>query len=153
MQKTRIISLVGLCIAILPFSVPLFSPWSRINCTSHEIDIVSGKVRESRYLYWIPISQNVAESELSTAAKLGGGPEWHHVLCFGPYDEHSPHYVFHSALYQIRVLKQIWDMYGIDEATRGETARTVLMLWTKTGNDHAVDDYLHELITKYEKTK
>lgn len=73
MRKLHLFTGLGiLFLAASPLVVPLFSPWSGINSRLEEIDVTSGRARETRYLFWIPVQQEVWETPLSRV--LSGVP-------------------------------------------------------------------------------
>ena len=76
---------------------------------------------------------------------------WNHVNSFGPYTRHSPHYIYHSALHQVRQLELIWDMYEIEPAEREASARGLLREWQNAGTDSSADAYLHEIMKTAEQ--
>jgi hypothetical protein len=130
--------------------VPLFSPWSRINCREQEIDALSGLGQDTRYLYWIPVSRRVSGTAVSKALSVDESStrehRCHQVNAFGPYTGHSPHYRHHSALHQVRQLELIWDFHDAGPAERAAHARDLLREWQEAGTDETADAYLQELM-------
>ncbi len=145
-MKARLVvtGITGLICA--PFVVPLFSPWSRINCQEFEIDLVSGRKRVSRFFYGIPVRREIEDTQLSLAIRLAEESHqkarWEPVSTFGPYVHHSPHYVYHSATGQIRQLGMIWDFFEFDSAQRQATGMGLLHEWRSTGSDRTARAYL-----------
>ena len=106
--------MIGLALVALlgaPFIVPLFSPWSRVNCREFELDLVSGQQRGPRYLYGIPVHRELRATAASDA--LGADvsdvdeAQWVRTSTFGPFTRHSPHYVYHSASYLVKRLELV----------------------------------------------
>ena len=132
-----------------PFIVPLFSPWSRINCREFELDLVSGRERVTRYLYGVPVQRELRDTAASDA--LGAAvsdldeAQWVNTNTFGPFTRHSPHYIYHSASHQVKMLELIWDEFGYDAEGRRETAHELLSRFRSTGSDSVGDDYIQEL--------
>jgi hypothetical protein len=124
-------------------------PWSPVNCWHHDVDIHSGRVRYTRYVFWIPVRQKIEDSSLTKALHqddLGGiTAEWHHAMTFSPGLRHSPHYIFHSAINQIRELELSWSLADFTPEARRASARRVLQLWQQTGSDSGAGDYLRAL--------
>lgn len=144
--------MIGLALAALlgaPFIVPLFSPWSRINCREFELDLVSGRERVTRYLYGVPVHRELrgtaASDALGAAVSDHDEAEWVRTNTFGPFTRHSPHYVYHSASHQVKMLELVWDEFGYDADGRRETAQELLSRFRSTGSDSAGDDYIQEL--------
>ena len=150
MKRYRTPILIGLTALIgLPFIVPLFSPWSRINCREYELSLVSGKQRVTQYIYWVPFSQKTKDTAVSLALeslKLGEGDlSWVRTGTFGPFTEQSPHYPFHSVSHQIKMLELVWEKLDLDEAGRRDTAKELLNRLKSSGSDSIGHEYLREL--------
>ncbi|MEP4079033.1 hypothetical protein [Haloferula sp.] len=150
MKRRRTLSIVGVAILLsLPFIVPLFSPWSHINCREFELDLASGQQRMTRYLYWIPVRSEIDDTPASLAlgesTVAGAGPSWVRTSTFGPFTRHSPHYRYHSAYYQIRMLDLVWEEFGFGADGRRATAAELLRRLRIDGSDSPGSDYLNEL--------
>jgi hypothetical protein len=146
---------LGLVVLVItPFIVPFFLPWSRINCCEQKVDILSGRTKHTRYLYWIPITNSVSGNPVSEAIfkKLPDNhrPQWKSANTFGPYTQHSPHHIFHSAISQMRNLELIWEMYDFDPEKRKESALALLHEWQTNNSDSSADDYLQKLVESNE---
>ena len=141
-----ILGIVSLLLA--PFVVPFFSLWSCINCREQEIDVLSGLRRDTRYIYWIPISRKISGTLVSKSLSIDGStknpPRWESVNSFGPYTRHSPHYIYHAAFSQISQLQLIWDEFQIGVAQRQASAQGLLRKWQSSGSDLTADAYLQE---------
>ncbi len=88
-----------------PFLYPLFSPWSRMNCRIDYVDIHSGRLRQERYLWWVPVYAREAETDFSRKLFPDGNypePDWRIDSCYDPYLRHSPHYAHHGTLWLLR---------------------------------------------------
>ena len=87
-------------------------PWSGVNCWENEIDITSGRIRETRYLLWMPVTRSVQDSALTNVLSANGRKnseaDWHPVVTLSPGLHHSPQYRFHGAIHQIRELEFSW---------------------------------------------
>ena len=148
-RRRKVIGLALMAFLGVPFIVPLFSPWSRINCREFELDLVSGQQRVTRYLYGIPVHRELRETAASDAlgAEVSDVDEaqWVRTSTFGPFTRHSPHYVYHSASHQVKMLELVWDEFGYDADGRRETAQELLSRFRSTGSDSVGDDYIQEL--------
>jgi hypothetical protein len=143
-----IVAIMFLAIPVALFALSLlgFFPWSEINCSQNDIDITSGRIRYTRYLLFLPVRRSVSESALSEALsreeRAGEESDWHPVVTFSPGVRHSPHYRFHGALYQIRLLEMCWESGKMTKEARRLTARRVLQLWMETGGDSRAREYI-----------
>jgi hypothetical protein len=133
-------------LAGVPILLPLFAPWSPVNCRDVEIDLNSGKKRISRYFYGIPVRRQIVETRLSSEVSgVESTERWVLVSRFGPYVNHSPHYVYHSAAAQVRMLELIWEAYELDAPARQSTGKGLLREWQTTGSDSSAEGYLRRV--------
>lgn len=141
-------------LAVSLFILPLFFPWSELNCSHQEVDINTGRLRYTEYRFFRRVSERIVASSLSRALPLetvsGTVPNWHKVNTFSPGTRHSPHYIFHSAIHQITTLEHIWDEVAQSRPTNLEefkraTAHHVLALWKHGGSDTLADEYISRL--------
>jgi len=147
-------------LAVLLLIIPMFVPWSPFNCRHEEVDITTGRLRFTRYILFCKVSERIEPSPLSEALPrdmiAATTPEWHRVNTFSPGVHHSPHYIFHGAIHQIRTLESIWGMsevYGFPEDLKEQTAVHVLALWQHNGSDSLAGDYIHGLCDLMDEEK
>jgi hypothetical protein len=123
-----------------------FWTWSAINYWTYDADIFSGRIRYTRYFFFVPVRQKIEDSALTRALQAedypGTASEWRRVLTLSPGVGYSPHYAFHAAIAQIRELELVWEMGQFTPAARRATAKRVLELWQKEKNDGAADHYI-----------
>lgn len=126
-----------------------FLPWSPINCRHEEVDILSGRIRHTRYLLFYRIENRVEDSPVTKALLHEDlpprAPEWHRVNTFSPNGRISPHYSYHGAIAQIRELQLCWDSGKFTREARRKSARRLLLLWQQSGGDDAAKPYLRAL--------
>jgi hypothetical protein len=147
-------------LAALLFVVPLFFPWSPINCRYQDVDIMTGRLRFTQYLLFCKVSERIEDSPLSKALPpdmvATAKPDWQRVNTFSPGVHHSPHYIFHGAIGQIRMLGGIWEIskqYGLTDDLKQKTALHVLALWQHSGSYPLADDYINGLHDLTEESK
>ena len=145
---------IGLLVALIiaHYAVAFFFPWSPINCQHQDVDIKTGRLRFIRSLMFCRIRESIKDSPLSKVLPADfvstANPEWHRVNTFSPGVHYSPHYIFHSAIYQIHTLADIWETWekcGFPEDLRRQTALHLLALWQHSGSDSLVDGYIDGL--------
>ena len=134
-----------------PFIVPVFVPWSGINCEHHDINIKTGQARYSRYLWFVKVSEAVKETPLSAALEgeivdVADIEPWQRVSTFSPGLRHSPHYTFHDALRQAGQMDVICTLLEPTPEQQRQIAETILTLWQQTGQDTGADKYIQKLI-------
>ena len=124
-------------------------PWSGVNCWQNDIDITSGRIRQTRYLLWVPVQRSVTDSALTKAvspeAIIDFKADWQPVVTLSPGLHYSPHYRFHGAIHQIQELEFCWESGKMTPAARKETARHVLRLWQQTGNYGRAGEYIQSV--------
>jgi len=54
------------CLILPPVVVPVFVPWSEINCRHDDINIKTGQGRYSRYIWFVKVSEKVIETQLES---------------------------------------------------------------------------------------
>ena len=95
-----VVAICSLPLFLFSLSCLGFFPWSKINCSSIDIDILSGRVRHSRYLFWMPVWRSVSDSSLTKQLlreDLSDTKyEWHPVSTVSPHVYHSPYYAYHG---------------------------------------------------------
>jgi hypothetical protein len=142
---------VGACLLIAPFLLSLAGllPWSPINCWHYDVDIHSGRIRYTRYFAFVLVSQRIDESGLSRALHSedlrNPHPDWRRALTFSPGVRNSPHYIFHSAIAQIRELERVWQAGEFTPAAQRLSAKRVLELWQEAQSDDAAKLYLRAI--------
>jgi hypothetical protein len=136
-------------LTVILFIVPVFMPWTRLNCSDQELDINSGRLRFSRYVLFYRVYQRIEDSRLTKALPadlLRPEAEWYMVNRFSPGIHHSPHYIFHGGIHQIRTLETTWKMLNLSSDIRQRTASHVLALWNHAGNDSLAGYYISGLM-------
>jgi hypothetical protein len=107
--------------------------WSPINCWHEDIDIYSGRIRRTSYLLWCCVSDRVEETAISEALPpedlRARHPEWKRVNTFSPGVHHSPHYIYHGAITDAKLLADIWERGRFTPAERRQSTHTLLAAW------------------------
>jgi hypothetical protein len=151
-RRTLLWAVVSVLVApVLLFAASLLGlfPWSPINCTHHDVDIQSGRLRLTRYIFWLRVHESFEDSALTKALRpedyAATKPEWRHAVTLSPGLRHSPHYIYHSAIAQIRQLELAWSLAEFTPAARRASAKRILQLWQQTGGDDGAKPYLRAL--------
>jgi hypothetical protein len=138
--------LVAIPPSLLGLSMFGLFPWSGVNCWQNDIDITSGRIRQTRYLLWIPVERSVWDSALtravSPATTTDSSADWQPVVTLSPGLHHSPHHRFHGAIHQIRELEFCWESGKMTPAARKKTAGKVLRLWQQNLNYFQATEYI-----------
>jgi hypothetical protein len=129
--------------------LPRFFPWTPVNCWTYEVDIYTGRIRYTRYFCFIQVKRYIVESAISQALRaedyIPNGPEWHAVLTLSPGIHNSPHYVFHSAMNDIKRLEGTWQCGRFTFEARRQSAKRIITLWQESKNDSKAGKYIFDL--------
>ncbi|NNJ27023.1 hypothetical protein [Alienimonas chondri] len=126
------------------FLVSGFFWWSPLNCWHDEVDLNSGRIRRTRYLLYCQIGEQIEENWVSRARDgADGPPDWRRVNTFSPGVRHSPHYQFHGAIHQIKMLELADDVVPFESAARRKAADRLLLLWRTEQSDFGADEFVH----------
>ncbi|MBI5817715.1 MAG: hypothetical protein HZA88_01920 [Verrucomicrobia bacterium] len=150
LRVSRLI-LIGLVLSFLAVVAvpPLDLPWCNgFYGRSTDIDIVTGRLRYSRYVLWIPVRQTVENSVLTKALPpeevKSAKPEWHiaktepHWFCFVDH-------MFGGAPAVIQQLKTIWELGSFTPAAKSTTVKTILQLWQRDHSYRSSSRYVDAL--------
>jgi len=120
--------------------------WLGINYWTYEVDIFSGRIRYTRYLFFVTVRRKTEDSALTRALQpedyAGTACEWRRVLTHSPGVGGCVRYAYGAGIAQIRQLEVVWEMGQFTPAARRATAKRVLELWQKNKNDSAADHYI-----------
>jgi len=136
---------IAAVVADLLFGLIGFFQWSPLNCWHEDMDIRTGRIRYTRYLFRCKVNERVMDSELTKALPPDAvecvEPDWHRVNTFSPGVHYSPHYRYHGAIHTIRMLKDAWERASFSAEARRRCAETVLELWQSDGGYHMAKRY------------
>jgi hypothetical protein len=113
-----------------------------------DVDINTGRTREIRYVFFIPIKKTFQDSILTiTLGSLveNKPPHWKHVNEFSFIRNVSPHFKYHGAISQIKEVETIWEMYVFSEESKRKVAQTILELWQTDGDDRRAAIYINDV--------
>ena len=141
--------LISIPPVLLALSLFGLFPWSGVNCWQNDIDINSGRIRQTRYLLWVPVQSSVTDSALTRAvspeATTDPRADWQPVVTLSPGLHYSPHYRFHGAIHQMQELEFSWEFGKMTQAAREKTARQVLRFWQQTGSYGRAAEYIQSV--------
>lgn len=131
--------------------IPFFIPWSPLHCWHEEVDITTGRIRRQWILLFVTVAESIEGTPLSEVVLRGqpsaGTPQWHRINTFSPGTHYSPHYRYHGAGSQMRLLAELWQLpppRNFPQELKEATARHVLALWQE-GSCFRAGDYIAEL--------
>ena len=133
--------------AMLLFLVSGVFQWSPLNCWYHDIDIRSGRVRETWMLLYCQVSQREKETWLSNAARSAIGPaEWHRVSTLSPGSHISPSYKYGGAISETKMLEQADELIPFEPDARREIAQQVFRFWADEGSYFSANGYVQQVV-------
>ncbi|HYF51194.1 MAG TPA: hypothetical protein VEJ63_17395 [Planctomycetota bacterium] len=147
-----IVASIAVAVVILPpVLVPLFYPWTAINCRRQDINIKTGQRRDTRMLWYVAVSERISDTPISKllqgkSVDVAPGDPWRRVNTFSPWDRNSPHHVYHGALSQIREMVLAFELRGTPPEEQVAIAERLLTLWQTGGRSYSANDYLRELL-------
>jgi hypothetical protein len=157
MIPPRKVSPATIGIAAVLLTVPFWMsfagllPESRVNCTTYEVDITSGRVRETRYFAFVRVARSVTESGASRALHdsdtAGAKPDWRPTCTYSPggrYDR-SAAFTFRHAMHRLRSLELTWELGKFSQPARRASVKRVLELWQEGQRPEAANRYLEAL--------
>ena len=138
-------------VAFIVFFLPSLTPWRHLNAMQRDVDLFSGRVRTTRYLLCLQVSQKIAETPVSEA--LAGqeplGEEmWVHDW-FEPADKMSESRGIRSSM--IWLSKQ-WQRFEFTPDAQVKSATQFLAVWREDGSGGvgvAYNDYLWDMFFEW----
>ncbi|MEM7164426.1 MAG: hypothetical protein AAF581_03125 [Planctomycetota bacterium] len=134
-------------LVVLPLIVPIYVPWSAINCRYEDVNIVSGHARYSRSWWYIVVSERIEETALSTAlnSSLPDPSAWRRANLFDGRRPNSPHYRFHSALSQIQEFDMLTWAGNLDSQEKQKLAKQIIAAWQRHNGDAGANPIFSQL--------
>ncbi|PQO45585.1 hypothetical protein [Blastopirellula marina] len=124
---------------LLALIVPL--PWVS---WGSEVDLHSGRVRETTWVVGIIVQREVHETWVSLHADPIGEPEWQYAVTDDWWGGGHPHWRYHGAVNQIRHVEKCTEGIAWDDDTQRTAAEEILRRW-QSGDDSEADAYVMEL--------
>lgn len=154
--------LVAIVLAVgLPLAVPFFEPWSRINCRTQEIDLLTGQSRSQRVVWFAVVNESIEDTWMSRTLGHEGRRhheprEWRKVNTFTPWQRHSPHHAYHGALHQMKQVELQLEIAGefdeppISDEEQRELARQMLEAWRTSGEYRSAEAPLRSFLDRHQ---
>jgi len=138
-------------LAVVAGCIYWLSGWSRLNCWTREINISTGHQRYTRYWFWCETERTVEPTWVSAALNRSLDEaeveeDWRLVVTLSPGTHHSPHYIFHSALSDLRNAEQMFSVAEANAAVRSALAANVTWLWKHFDDDFEAGAYLADTL-------
>jgi hypothetical protein len=140
---------------IIPVFTNPLSKWSKIYCKYEDVDINTGRIRYTRYLFYRKTSEEIEDSIITKTVgqfSTSVSPDWKRVNTFCP-GSVSPHYRYHGAITEIHMVDLILQSHDFSDEAKIYIAQTVLKQWKAKGGYSGIDRYLNELWNIAQKAK
>ena len=137
--------MLGALGALLPLVIPMFHPWTALNCVETDVNIATGHVRKARSLWYLKISERTEETALSKSLKKdpkNHPSAWRRVTITSVGSAHSRHTAYHAAHHQIRMYEQLCEQQNLPKREREALAISLAKSWQETEGDAAADNLL-----------
>ncbi len=145
---------VGLVIILVSIGLLLLaaenasSKWARLWCEYDDVDINTGRIRQTHYVLYCKVSEKIEDSILTrTIGEFPDGvePDWRRVNTFPLGRRYSPHYVYHGAIAQIRGVEMIWQSCPFSDEAKKHVARTILHRWQSDRSYFRAGRYINDV--------
>ena len=133
-------------------------PYSQLNCWTEDVDLVTGRIRNQRYMLTYKISESTQDSWLTESLDPKSIentlPKWRRAGTFSPFHAVSPQHTYNGTMEQIRTLQGISQRVPFDPDARRTVAQRVLGMWRSSGSAKRAQGYVDALAeTAQELTK
>jgi hypothetical protein len=126
--------------------------WSDLNSVHQDIDIATGRVRQTRYLFNCKITESLHDTILTRwlpPEKVAvARPAWRRVNTFSGFSDVSPHHAFHGAISDLQRLEATNSLAAFTEDAKRTVAEKVVGLWQAKNDDSVAGDYITRLRSK-----
>lgn len=144
-RSWKVTGLAALIVVVL-FLISGFFTWSPLHCWHDDVDIRSGRLRQTYYVLYVCISERTEETWLSRVREPANAPpDWRRVNTFSPWVSYSPHYAYHGALMQIAQLEQLDQLIPFQPDARREIADRLLTLWQASDSYYEAGEYVRKV--------
>ena len=134
---------------IYPMLAPYIIVWHS------DIDIHTGKIRHTRYLFSIFAKKSLEETTLSNHLSLqdkNALTEWRRFHTYSPGSSKDVCYDYSGTEFTIKKLERIWQMWGNTPLEiKRKMVRDILLIWQCTERNTIVHKYLDNFPSKLDK--
>ena len=135
-KKWKLALLIAIATIVWPFLYSVYDPHSLINRSIRNVDTETGRMRTTRFYYWLPIHREYSHTGLSQALKITPLD-----MREGEWDV----YPGNRAAAEAEALKIVWAMQDCSEDEKAESARQLLSIWSRDPLDLSAYDYIQDL--------
>jgi len=130
---------------ILPGVYSALRKWPKLGCRFDDVDINTGRIRQTHYLLYCKMSEKIEDSILTRTIGTfpdNVQPDWRHVYTspiLGRYPYHPPYIL---AISQVREVDRIWQLCSFSNEAKRHMARTILDKWQSDGKSSGAKEYI-----------
>jgi len=122
--------------------------WPKLGSELHDVDINTGRTRQTHYLLYCKVSEKTEDSILTRA--IGQFPDgvqadWRRAYTLpvlGRYPRHPPYLL---ALSQIRQVDVIWQLCSFSDEAKKQMAHAILTKWQADGKASGAEEYVRHV--------
>lgn len=144
--------MIGSLVVLLGVLMSGLTGWSDLNSVHQDVDVVTGRVRQTRYLFCCKVSESVHDTILTgwlPAEQVAAAqPDWRRVNTFSGLSNVSPHHTFHGAIGDIRRLDVAQSWVRLTDKAKQAAAERIVRLWQDANNDSEAGNYITRLESK-----
>ncbi len=133
---------------ILPAVNIAFQKWPKLGGELHDVDIITGRIRETHYLLYCKLSEKVEDSLLTrTIGQFPDDvqPDWRRVYTLPVLGRHSHHHLYILAISQIRQVDIIWQLCSFSDEAKKHMAQAILTKWQTDGKASGAEEYIRHV--------
>jgi len=145
-RRRWIFAVIGAPLLVLLILMSGLAGWTDLNSWHEDVDITTGRIRRTRYLFHCKVSESIEDSVVSRAlapeAVANARADWRRVNTFCGMNWISPHYAFHGALGDLQTLAQAHSFVTFTNEANERVAEEILQRWQASKNDWEAGEYI-----------
>jgi hypothetical protein len=145
-----LVGVLLLAALLLAWSSTFLAPVTRLNCLEEEVSISTGRVRTTRYLFFLPVRQTIWDSPMTTVLAAGASSQeseqWRRTRTRNNHPHGgAKHHEFGRAVGQIKILEALWEVGRFTDEARRASALKLRQHWLESGDVGPADRLLVQL--------
>jgi len=149
--KRGLVTLIVILVAVglaLPAVNTAFEKWPKLGCEFCDVDISTGRTRQTRYLLYCKTSEKIEDSILTwTIGQFPEGvePDWRRAYTSTFLGRYPYHPRYRLAIRQMREVEMMWQLCSFSDEAKSQMARTILDKWQSDGISPGAEEYVRDV--------